>query len=63
MNGIEIKTRLTEIQKELDDVLMKFVLTDRVRELIAESRKLKAECEHNFVDGVCEYCGSKENDE
>ena len=38
-----------------------FVLNPAVKELFAKNAELQAQCTHNFVDGVCEYCDMEEN--
>jgi hypothetical protein len=54
-----------QIKEEIDkNSLMIETLTDPtqftlncvVRDLLARNYELQCQCEHSFVDGVCEYC-------
>ena len=36
--------------------LTEFTLNNTVAELLAENRRLQSMCNHNFVEGFCEYC-------
>lgn len=37
-----------------------FTLNKEVLELINENEKIRATCEHEFVDGVCKWCDELE---
>lgn len=37
-----------------------FTLNPAVKELFAKNAELQAQCPHNFIDGVCEYCDAEE---
>ena len=58
MTGNEIFSLVTEKKQEIEDLFdpTTFVLNPRIHEIDKEIRALQAECEHNFVNGVCEFC-------
>ena len=62
MTGKEIREKIIfnnqEIDKQLDPSV--FVLQPEVAKLIEENEELKSQCPHEFVDGECVYCGTKE---
>ena len=56
MSGIEIRERINENNARIQAALDRFVLNEEIQELIKENDSLRAQCHHNFIDGVCEYC-------
>lgn len=56
MNGIEIRSKIDENNKIIQQLLNKFILNNDLKKLMDENEQLRKECPHNFVDGVCEYC-------
>lgn len=62
MNGFEIFTAISAKKKEIEDIFdpTTFVLNPRVQELEKEINELQNDCPHNYVDGVCEFCGKEE---
>ncbi len=62
MSGTEIKTKVDALTDELNNRLKTFVLTGRIAEIMEEIEGLRNECTHDFVNGVCIYCGKEENE-
>lgn len=62
MNGIEVKTRINEIDSKIAKAVNTFILSPEIKDLMAEKATLRAQCTHEFENGVCIYCG-KENNE
>lgn len=56
MSGAEIRKRINENNARIQAALDKFVLNKEIQELMKENDSLRAQCQHNFIDGVCEYC-------
>jgi hypothetical protein len=56
MSGIEIRERINENNARIQAALDRFVLNEEIRELMKENDKIRAQCNHSFIDGVCEYC-------
>lgn len=54
----EIKKRIDELSLEAEQLMdpTTFVLNPRIGEINKEIEELQAQCQHNFVDGVCEFC-------
>ena len=54
----EIKVKIDALNQEAMDLFdpTTFVLNPRIHEIDKEIRALQAECKHNFVNGVCEFC-------
>lgn len=53
-----IKERIDALNQEIEQLMdpTTFVLNPRISEIDKEIRALQAECEHNFVNGICEFC-------
>ena len=53
-----IKERIDALNQEIEQLMdpATFVLNPRIHEIDKEIRALQAKCEHNFVNGVCEFC-------
>ena len=60
MNGNEIRSRINLNNERIRQALEKFTLTDEINKLMKENDALRAQCHHNYVDVVCEYCDSFE---
>jgi hypothetical protein len=60
MNGNEIRSRINLNNEKIRQALDKFTLTDEINNLMKENDTLRAQCHHNYIDGVCEYCDSFE---
>ena len=60
----EIRNKIKEINNELNVSLdpSQFVLNPRIGELLQELENLQRQCEHHFIDGVCEFCGMAEEE-
>lgn len=56
MNGTEIRFKIDENNKVIQQLLNKFILNSELKELMDENEQLRKECPHNFVNGVCTYC-------
>ena len=54
----EIKKKIDELSLEVERLMdpTTFVLNPRISEIDKEIKALQAQCQHNFVDGVCEFC-------
>lgn len=61
----EIKKRIDELSLEVEQLLDPtiFVLNPRIGEIDKEIKALQAQCQHNFVNGVCEFCYRGDRDE
>jgi prefoldin subunit 5 len=53
-----IKERIDALNQEIEQLMdpTTFVLNPRIQEINKEIRALQAKCEHNFVNGICEFC-------
>jgi prefoldin subunit 5 len=53
-----IKERIDALNQEIEQLMdpTTFVLNPRIQEIDKEIRALQAECKHNFVNGICEFC-------
>jgi len=56
MNGNEIRKQIDLNNAQIRKLLDKFVLTDEIQKLMKDNDYLRAQCNHNFVNGVCTYC-------
>ena len=54
----EIRMKIDALNEEIEQLMdpTTFVLNPRIHEIDKEIRALQAECKHNFVNGVCEFC-------
>ena len=54
----EIKKKIDELSLEVEQLMdpTTFVLNPRISEIDKEIKALQAQCQHKFVDGVCEFC-------
>lgn len=56
MSGKEIRERIDINNALIRKALDRFVLTDEIEKLMKDNDNLRAQCQHHFIDGVCEYC-------
>ena len=56
MSGTDIRKKINENNERIQFLLNKFVLTDELNDLMEDNERMREECEHEFVDGVCIYC-------
>ena len=62
MTNLEIKKKIDE-NNNLIQMLFepnRFVLNNKIRDLLKENEDLQKQCTHSFVDGYCEYCYMEE---
>lgn len=54
----EIKMKIDALSLEAEKLVdpTTFVLNPRIGEISKEIAKLREQCAHSFVDGVCEFC-------
>ena len=62
MTNLEIKEKIDANNKLIETLLnpTAFTLNNTVKDLLKENDELLAQCTHNFVDGVCEFCDMEE---
>lgn len=60
MSGEEIKAKIAENNKIIEENKSFFVLNLRVRKAMDSNKKLRAICKHNFEEGKCIYCDQLE---
>lgn len=62
MNGIEIFTLVTAKTKQLEDLIdpTSFVLNPEAQKLQEEIYELQTKCPHEYIEGICKYCGKEE---
>ena len=63
MNGNEIRKKIDENNEKIREMTTSFVLNPDIRKLLFENDKLRAQCQHEFEDGVCKYCDAFEGEE
>ena len=61
MSGIEVYKKINENNKRLKELLNKFVFTNEIKSIIKENNDLKKVCPHEYINGICKYCYSKEH--
>lgn len=61
MKGHDVFNLITEKKQKIEELFdpTSFVLNPEVVKLEKEIEELQTKCEHNYVDGVCEYCGKE----
>lgn len=64
MTNLEIKQKIDSNNELIEQLLSPnvFTLNTTIMKLLEENRKLQAQCNHNFVDGYCEYCYAEEQE-
>lgn len=60
MNGIEIRKKIDENNLKIQKLTTSFILTDEIKKIMDENDILRAQCKHEFIDGVCKYCDAFE---
>ena len=60
MSGKEIREQIDLNNARIRAALDKFVLTNEIQQLMKDNDKLRAQCQHHFIDGTCEYCDAFE---
>jgi hypothetical protein len=62
MSPSMIKNKIDENNKMISELLnpTEFTLNNAIKVLMDENNMLQSMCEHNFVDGRCEYCYKEE---
>ena len=62
MTQEEIKKKITENNQKIENLFdpSGFALIKEINELLLENKALRAQCKHEFYDGVCRYCGQQE---
>lgn len=60
MNGIEIRSKIDENNKKIKALLSDFLFHPEMKVLMDENDALRAQCQHEFDDGVCKYCDAFE---
>lgn len=63
MNGKEIRDLINFNNKKIEELLdpATFVLQPEVQVLLKENDELRAQCSHEFENGICIYCGLSED--
>lgn len=61
MNGIETRRKINENNEKIRKAVNTFILNKEIQMLMAENESLRKECEHHFINGVCEYCDAYED--
>ena len=58
----EIKNKIDELNAELEKMIdpTTFVLNPQAVVIMDQINHLKRECDHNFVNGICEFCYAEE---
>ena len=65
MKGLEVFNRINQKKEEIEHLINPglFILNKRIAEIYKEIDNLQNECEHEFKDGVCRFCGIEEKKE
>ena len=61
-----VRELIQQLNQSLEEEIRKlqFVLNKRIGEINDEIARIQQEeCEHNFINGVCEYCGLEQDNE
>ena len=63
MNGKEIFTKINANNKKIEELInpAQFVLNAEVQALLKENDELRGQCAHEFENGICKFCGQKED--
>lgn len=64
MTNLEIKQKIDENNSIIEQLVTpnKFTLNNTVAKLLEENKKFQAQCQHNFINGYCEYCYTEEKE-
>lgn len=62
MTNEEIKNKILYNNSKIKELLdpSVFILQPEVQILIEENEELQSICNHNFINGICEFCGKVE---
>ena len=54
----EIRIKMNQLSEEAERLMdpTTFVLNPRIVAINQEIEELQSKCQHNFVDGMCEFC-------
>ena len=65
MTQLEIKEKIDKNNETIQLLLnpSEFTLNNSIARLLAENTVLQEQCQHNFVDGFCEYCYKNKEEE
>lgn len=61
MDKFSIQRRVSSIHEEIEEMLDGFILNPRIQELKHELHDLQEQCEHEYNNGVCVWCGRFED--
>ena len=55
----EIKAKIDALNQEIMEIFdpSSFVLNPRIAMINNEIVKLQKQCKHNYINGICEFCG------
>ena len=61
MNNQEIFSLIKNKQEEIDKLIdpTTFILNDRVVQLQKEIAELQEQCQHEYDNDICKYCGKE----
>ena len=61
----EIKITIDELNAEFEEIITPgiFTLNKRIGEIKKEIEFLQNQCQHNYVNGICEFCRKEEASE
>ena len=60
MNGNEIRSKIDENNNKLKALLSDFLFHPEMKKIMDENDALRAQCIHEYKDGVCKYCDAFE---
>lgn len=62
MTQMEIRKAIDMNNQLINSLLTpnQFTLNNEVARLLRENRELQSKCQHNFINGYCEYCDMEE---
>lgn len=63
MNNAEIRRKIDKNNEEIELYLTPnhFILNNEVSRLLMENEQLRKQCKHEFENGYCIYCDTREN--
>ena len=59
MEQIEIRKRASELREAINLVINTFIFDPCMAEYIKELNELQEQCEHEYLDGICIWCGKQ----
>ena len=60
MNGNEIRSKIDENNLRIKELLKDFLFHPEISVLMEQNDKIRTQCKHEFIDGVCKYCDAFE---